>query len=340
MFARQRNNKKSMFGFPRRDCWAIHWSLKRPALSPRSAYLVPRTAFTLVELLVVITIIGILIALLLPAVQAAREAARRMSCSNNLKQIGLGLHMYHETFEMLPAGWRGYNPSNGEPHWFGYPGWAWSASILPYMEQTAIYDSLIRFDLPITAPENDVVRVAKIGIFRCPSDNSDDTFELTGGGPSVGSVSFPVELATGNYIGVFGTIDFHHVCYPGAADYNGCRGNGTFSLNEQFRFADIHDGLSNTLIVGERSSKLAPSTWVGVVTGGQHGVARVAGVASYPPNSEETPAHYFHNFSSYHPAGTHFLSGDGSVRLISEYIETNAYRALCTRNGGEIVGGD
>ena len=297
-----------------------------------------RKAFTLVELLVVIAIIGILIALLLPAVQAAREAARRSSCTNNMKQIGLGLHMYHDTFKKLPAGWRGYDPSTGQANWFGLPGWAWSASILPYMEQAAVYDGLVHFERSITDPVNDEVRVAEIATFRCPSDTGDKTFELTDGGPSVASVSFPVEMATGNYIGVFGTVDFHHVCNPSSTDYNGCVGNGSFVLNRQFRFADFRDGLSNTLIVGERSSKLAPSTWIGVVTGGQHGVARVAGVASYPPNSEDTPAHYFHNFSSSHPAGTNFLSGDGSVRLIAETIDEDTFHALTTRAGGDIVG--
>ena len=297
-----------------------------------------RKAFTLVELLVVIAIIGILIALLLPAVQAAREAARRSSCTNNMKQIGLGLHMYHDTFKKLPAGWRGYDPSTGQAHWFGFPGWAWSASILPFMEQAAISDGLVHFELPITDPVNDEARVIEIATFRCPSDIGEKTFELTDGGPSVGTVTFPVEMATGNYIGVFGTIDFHHVCNSSSTDYNGCVGNGSFILNRQFRFADYRDGLSNTLIVGERSSKLAPSTWVGVVTGGQHGVARVAGVASYPPNSEDTPAHYFHNFSSFHPAGTNFLSGDGSVRLISETIPEDTFHALTTRAGGDIVG--
>jgi prepilin-type N-terminal cleavage/methylation domain-containing protein len=296
-------------------------------------------AFTLVELLVVIAIIGILIALLLPAVQAAREAARRMSCANNMKQIGIGLHMYHDTFKMLPAGWRGFDPSTGEPHWFGLPGWAWSASILPYMEQTAVYNNLIHFDRPIADPINDEVRVARIKVFRCPTDTGEKTFFLEGGAPSVGvPVTFPIEIATGNYIGAFGTIDFHHVCDPSSPDFNGCQGNGTFFLNRQVRFADILDGLSNTLIVGERSSKLAPSTWVGVVTGGQHGVARVTGVASYPPNSEYTPDHYFHNFSSMHPSGTNFLLGDGSVRLIPETIVEKTFHALTTRRGRDIVG--
>jgi len=292
-----------------------------------------RRGFTLVELLVVIAIIGILIALLLPAVQAAREAARRMSCTNNLKQIGLGLHMYHDTYNRLPAGWVGYDPSTGQPHWFGVPGWAWSARILPYMEQTAVYKNLIHLDLPITDPANDAARVEPIVTYRCPTDTGDKTFDLAGGGPSVASVSFPVKLATGNYIGVFGAVDFHLVCSTTA-----CEGDGTFFLNRGVRFADIVDGLSNTLIVGERCSKLAPSTWVGVVTGGDHAVARVAGVAAYPPNSEQQPDHYLHNFSSFHPAGTNFLAADGSVKLIAETIDLTTYQALATRAAGDIVG--
>ena len=296
--------------------------------------------FTLVELLVVITIIGILISLLLPAVQAAREAARRMSCSNNMKQIGLGLHLYYDMFNMLPAGWRGYDPGTDEPHWFGLPGWAWSASILQYMEQTALQDTLIHFDQPIHASINDAARVAKIGIFRCPSDIGEDTFELEAGSEDNFGATFPMQLATGNYIGVFGTEDFHHVCDPDETTppYNGCKGDGTFYLNDQVRFADISDGLSNTLVVGERSSKWAPSTWVGVVTGGKHGVARVAGLACIAPNSEQDEEEYSHNFSSMHPSGTNFLAGDGSVKLISETIADACFQALATRDNGDIVG--
>ncbi len=296
-----------------------------------------KRGFTLVELLVVIAIIGILIALLLPAVQAAREAARRASCSNNLKQIGLGLHMYHDTFKQLPPGWWGFDPNTGAPDWFGLPGWAWSSTILPYMEQTAVYDGLVHFELPITDPANDDARVLPIAIFRCPSDVAPPTFPLQdasgAGAPCHGSPPFPVELATNNYVGMFGTVDFHLVC-PGTD----CVGNGVFVLNRGMRFADIRDGLSNTLAVGERSSELAPSTWVGVVTCGEHAPARVCGVSSYPPNSEEQPAHYFHNFSSRHPSGTQFLAADGSVKLISETIDEGTYHALSTRAAGDVVG--
>ena len=294
-----------------------------------------RRAFTLVELLVVIAIIGVLIALMLPAVQMAREAARRMSCSNNLKQIGLGLHLYHDTFQKLPAGWRAFDPNTGQPHWYGEPGWGWGAAVLPYMEQTAVYKKLVHLDLPITDPANDLARVTALEVYRCPSDVGDRTFVLQAGPIYVGSGGgfTPTELATGNYLGVFGTIDFHDIC--SGPD---CQGNGTFFLNNGVRFADIQDGLSQTLVVGERCSKLAPSTWVGMVTGGEHAVARVVGAATYPPNSEQQPEHYFHNFSSFHPSGTQFLAADGSAKLIVETIELSVYQALCTRGLGEPVG--
>lgn len=293
-----------------------------------------RNAFTLVELLVVITIIGILIALLLPAVQAAREAARRMSCSNNMKQIGLAMHLYHGTFRQLPPGWIAHDPSTGQPHWFGVPGWGWGARILPYMEQTAIYNNLIHFDLPITDPANAQVRVMPISTYRCPSDAGDATFVLQGGGPLVGGGSFsPVKLSTNNYIGVFGTKDFHEIAPS-------CEGDGCFILQQGIGFRDIKDGLSQTFIVGERSSELAPSTWVGVVTGGEHAPARICGVATYPPNSTTEESHYFHNFSSCHPTGTNFLLADGSVRLIPESIAEETYHALCTRDARDITGND
>jgi prepilin-type N-terminal cleavage/methylation domain-containing protein/prepilin-type processing-associated H-X9-DG protein len=300
-----------------------------------------QSGFTLVELLVVIAIIGILVALLLPAVQMAREAARRTSCSNNMKQIGLGLHMYHDTFGSLPAGWRGYDPANGRPFWFGLPGWAWSTSILPYMEQTAVLDGVVHFEYPISDPINADARLTRIKIYRCPTDIGDDIFDLAGGGPTVGSpASFPLPMAKGNYIGIFGTADFHDVCDSTSAMYNGCAGDGTFMLNRQFRFADIVDGLSTTLIVGERNSGHAPSTWLGVVSGGEHSVARIAGVADFLSHSEEEHGHdhEFHNFSSFHPGGTNFLAADGSVRLIAETIEISVYHALATRAGNEVVG--
>ena len=297
-----------------------------------------RGAFTLVELLVVIAVIGILIALLLPAVQAAREAARRMSCSNNMKQVGLGLHMYHDTYRRLPAGWQGFDVSTGRPDWLGEPGWGWCAAILPYLEQINVYEDLNRFELPIHHPANQRAREKYLTVFRCPSDSGDPTFNLYedghddhGGGEHVGDV-FPLKMATANYVGVFGTVDLHDICVAGS-----CRGDGTFFLNDGVRLADIHDGLSQTLVVGERSSQLTMSTWVGAVSGSDHGPARVVGVGQYPPNSVVSPEHYIHNFSSFHPSGTHFVLGDGSVRLVIESIDREVYLKLITRAAGDVI---
>jgi prepilin-type N-terminal cleavage/methylation domain-containing protein len=290
-----------------------------------------RNAFTLVELLVVITIIGILIALLLPAVQAAREAARRMQCSNNLKQIGLGLHLYHGTFNQLPAGWRAYDPSTGKPYALGKPGWGWAACILPYMEQQNVVNSMIHYDKPIADTANAEVCALVLSVFRCPSDTGEPTFAWT---PDEGSGDTIAKLATSNYIGVFGTEDVHKC--GDVANGLQCTSDGTFFHNSAVRFADIRDGLSQTFIVGERTSDIGHSTWVGAPAGDECSPGIILGSALATPNStdEET-----HNFSSRHSTGTHFLSGDGSVRIVSQYMETTAFKALCTRAGGEVVSG-
>jgi len=301
-----------------------------------------RRGFTLVELLVVIAIIGLLIALLLPAVQAARESARRMSCTNNLKQIGLALHMYHETLKALPMGWIAFDADGTTPHWHGEPGWAWGAKILNYLEQRALAQNAIHDVLPIIDPANTAARVVPLRIYLCPSGKSPEKFFL---GPddveSPISGSFPTvgyQLSSSNYVGVFGTRDLHDVCDPSSPDYNECRGDGTFFLNRTVGFRDFSDGLSNTLIVGERSAKWIDSTWVGVISGGEHAPARVVGVAAYPPNSEVAEQDTVHNFSSFHPAGTNFLVGDGSVQMVHETIDQAVYRALCTRAGHDNIG--
>ncbi len=299
-----------------------------------------RNAFTLVELLVVIAIIGILIAMLLPAVQAAREAARRMSCTNNLKQIGVALHNYHDTHRALPIGWLGFDAA-GNPDFEGNPGWAWSTRILPYLEQQVLYDNFIDMDLPVTASANDRARVAVVSPFICPSDVGDDIFDLKDAIDEVTEGTTVItRLAKSNYPGVFGTQDIHGVCQQGEPGYNGCQGNGIFYLNDSLAFRDITDGTSHTFMVGERWSKWVYSTWTGVVPGGWHAPARIVAVASdqLPPNSEANVEQQTHNFSSHHPAGANFLLSDGHVQLITETINLDVYNALCTRAGGEPVG--
>jgi prepilin-type N-terminal cleavage/methylation domain-containing protein len=293
-----------------------------------------KRGFTLVELLVVITIIAILIALLLPAVQAAREAARRMSCSNNLKQIGLGLHLYHDLHGCLPAGWRGYDVTTGQPYALGEPGWGWAACLLPFVEQGNAFDSMVHIEKSLAALENAKARVWAIPLFRCPSDIGKSTFTWTPDRPSANGPA-NIELATSNYSGVFGTIDVHSCGSVPLGKQ--CASDGVFHHNSAVRFAEITDGLSNTFVVGERTSDLDYSSWVGAPAGDECAPGLVVSTASYPPNSAIFD---IHNFSSAHPAGTQFLLGDGSARLVSQYIEERVYHALCTRAGGEVVGGN
>ncbi|HID77859.1 MAG TPA: DUF1559 domain-containing protein, partial [Planctomycetaceae bacterium] len=266
------------------------------------------SAFTLIELLVAIAVIAILIGLLLPAVQSAREAARRSSCTNNLRQIGIALHQYHELYAQLPAGWMAIHPITGRPYFLGKPGWGWAARILPYLEKGDVQMQRIDYELPIDDPANSAARVTPLKIYRCPSDLGPAAFLLRPGRmprPNYDPHFSATEVATANYLGVFGTIPMWRVCGHGG----NCIGNGTMVFHHGFRFADITDGLSQTFVVGERSSKLFPSTWVGVLAGADHAPGRIVAVATRPPNSEPRA---FCNFSSYHPAGTNFLAADGS----------------------------
>ena len=302
--------------------------------------------FTLVELLVVIAIIGILIALLLPAVQAAREAARRINCTNNLKQIGIAMHIHHDSVRCLPAGWTGN--TNGQPYYNGSTGWGWASAILPHMEQAPFAEDTLHQDFAInydTAPDNnDVARVAAFDAFRCPSDKGKETF--TAGNITVG---------TSNYVGVFGGYAVN-VSFAALLPSSGgqAKGNGTFYHNSRVSFRDMRDGTSNTMVVGERAMKDVPdslgstarneyySTWVGNPAANSgtdiYGPARCVGVAITAPNSEDTiDRDYQTGFGSPHPGGAQFLIGDGSVRMVNDDIEQSIYQAICTANEGEQV---
>jgi prepilin-type N-terminal cleavage/methylation domain-containing protein len=291
-----------------------------------------RRGFTLVELLVVITIIGILLSLLLPAVQAAREAARRLVCINNLKQIGLAIYLHHDAHRQLPSGWDTLDPITHKPNPYGDPGWGWNAQILPFLEQRTLHNGIAHNSLPIFDPSNQQTREAVLRILLCPSDTSEEHFELAQD-PAVGTTDplFPVKLATSSYIGVFGTVDIHWAC-----EYYDCAGDGVFFRDERLSVGEIADGLSNTFFVGERSSDVATATWVGVVSGGEHAPCRVVGTSVHILNDEDDE---YHVFSSQHPGGAHFLLGDGSVHFVRETIELPVFRALCTRADGDSSAG-
>jgi prepilin-type N-terminal cleavage/methylation domain-containing protein len=290
-----------------------------------------RAAFTLVELLVVIAIIGILVGLLLPAVQAAREAARRMSCQNNLKQIGLAVHNYEGAHRRLPSGW----VSQGTT---GLPGWGWASALLPHMEASNLHNQ-IDSRIGIGHAYHATVRTSVVVAFHCPSDVGPGIFEIgedddhgheddqdghDEGSENVdhGATLFPV--AKSNYVGVFGTFEIEEMPF---------KGNGIFFGNSKVKFADVLDGLSNTLMVGERSNRLGGSVWHGFIPGADEPAARVVGVADHPPNSRSG---HFEDFRSYHTGGVQFVRADGSVRMYSENMDELVYKGLATRDGGEV----
>jgi hypothetical protein len=280
----------------------------------------PHGAFSLLELLVTISVVAVLCGLLLPAVQ--------MACKNNLRQVGLALHMYHDVSRVLPPGWLAHHVVTGEPDPHGVPGWGWAARILAQLEQDAVLHSLCHLHLPITHPHNELVRTHVFAVYRCPSDVGADVWTLESqddSGPLV-------KLATSNYVGVFGTFDIEDA--PG-------RGESVFFHQSGIRFADVKDGVSCTLMVGERSSFHGYSTWTGAVAGGEEAMDRILGICDLPPNPE--PSDYaeegeMDNFSSCHRIGTQFVLVDGSVRWISDQIDLRVYRALATRFGREVVG--
>jgi len=295
------------------------------------------SGFTLIELLVVIAIIGILMALLLPAVQKIREAAARMQCSNNLHQIGLALHNYHDAARSFPPGYVSGFTSAGDDTG---PGWGWAALILPQMEQQPLYNSL-QLALPIEAPAN-AGRVAVIKPYVCPSDTAPPTWTVTKYDVAGNPVGAICDVASANYVGVFGITE------PGVD------GEGVFSRNSAIRIADITDGTSQTLTVGERSFRWATATWVGAVTGASmvpapgspappgfwNSSGTVLGHTFEGTGGPGSPGTEVNGFTSRHPQGANFVFADGHVQFLPASMNHQVYEALSTRAGGETVGGD
>jgi len=287
-------------------------------------------AFSLIELLVVIAIIGVLIALLMPAVQKVRESANMTTCQNNLKQIGLAMHSYHDTQGTFPVGY--FDPTPW-PNPDAGPGWGWGAYILPWLEQEGVYKQL-QFDMDVGGTANATMRQTYLPIFICPSDQAPPTFTVTDGGTNSWT------LATSNYVACNGN--------DGVDDFTTPPHTGAFlRATVGFKVADIRDGLSNTFFVGERTQRLSYSSWVGGPTGcinpfkldpGNSGAECTLTMFHAGPTGPNTPGVFDADSTlSPHQIGVQILLGDGAVRLIGNEIDIGLWQALATRAGGEPV---
>ena len=302
--------------------------------------------FTLVELLVVIAVIGILVALLLPAVQAARESARRAQCLNNFKQIGVAMHAYHSARNHFPQGidmWSTSAPCSIPPgKSLSFIGWGWGTHILPYLEETSVFsmfDLTERSDNNYATGNSFKAGASKISTYLCPSDPKG--FELVGccSGVSNGG-SEAEDLGKTNMAGIADSTSWQCVYkeydnYPsGWARWDG---NGVLFQHSSVNVAKITDGTSHTLMIGEvvgyEDVDNAGYFWVTWdvldVANGINLPLRV------PPRSlfDESDA----GFASHHPGGCHFLFCDGGAGLLSETIDQSVLSALATRNGEEVV---
>lgn len=299
-----------------------------------------RLGFTLVELLVVIAIIGILVGLLLPAVQAAREAARRMQCTNNLKQIGLALHNYESAHRSFPRAFTLARPAIPVANNDSVEAWGWTVAILPFIEQDPLYTALNagsvsladRLAKAATYPQAPIIPLLQTRLpgYECPSDANQQQAK-----------------ADRHFGGGWGTAQGGHGQWqPGITNYISNRGTrdnpqeeldtfGMFMENRNIRLGDVSDGTSNTFLVGERDSKYGRAgAWAGVRNprgASTRGIYTATANVRPPLNSTDPPYAWGNSargagagFSSLHTGGATFVFVDGSTHFISESIEWRA----------------
>jgi prepilin-type N-terminal cleavage/methylation domain-containing protein len=271
-----------------------------------------RSAFTLIELLVVIAIIGMLVALLLPAVQAARESARAAQCQNNLKQMGIGLLNYHDTYKAFPRG--GWPVSSNAL--------SWSAAILPRIEEQPLYDTINR-NVPYTDPTNVTPGRTIVNVFICPSSHRDSLYRT-----SIDVASTAPQYARSDY----GGMDGDRGLSSPTASNNPERGVMIYASNISLRM--ITDGSSQTVVIGE-APEGESSIWISVKNYFDQS-AQINTLATYAP--QYIFYDYGQEINSYHPGGAFTLFADGSVHFLAETLDVLTLSALVSRAAGDVAG--
>lgn len=328
--------------------------------------------FTLIELLVVIAIIAVLISLLLPAVQQAREAARRSQCRNNLKQLGLALHNYHESNQVFPMGLSDTVWGNAE---VTGDGWAWGVAILPYLDQAPLFNMFNFNTNPYATTGNQALIGTSQQVFKCPSDQRPDVTDNNKGSAATGKGTAAV--AVSSYQGSAGPFDGAPCVQSGIAVAADVRNTGLFRVNTSLSFRHITDGSSNVFAVGEVAWIPSGTDATGDNCGSDrqfiYGHVTTGGGPKCDNNGMNNNGFHLHarwtrhklngpylgtaylerSFHSTHVGGAHFLMGDGAVRFVSENIDhsnTNfvaspsnlggpygTYQRLSAINDGQVI---
>lgn len=325
-----------------------------------------RLGFTLIELLVVIAIIGVLIGLLLPSVQQARESARRMQCGSNLRQLMLAMHSHESGKQLFPAGYLSDTTRNDRDSstFDGAPGTGWGLQLAPFLEEAAMANNFAGVTDPgqgILHPANRNLVSQKFQFFLCPSSAGDrEPFVVKdiGGSP----LASGIELGRSHYVANAGHEEPWGM-FPASQSWDAIA-NGPLYRNSTTRQRNVTDGMSTTVFLGEHTSSLSEKSWAGIVPGGashptQKFATRIGTAADYaatlvlvhsgpaaaetalygyevihPPNS---PASHVCQMYSDHPGGANVANGDGSVRFVSEFINQDVWRAVSSVADGEVV---
>jgi prepilin-type N-terminal cleavage/methylation domain-containing protein len=325
-----------------------------------------RLGFTLIELLVVIAIIGVLVGLLLPSVQQARESARRMQCGSNLRQLMLAMHSHESGKRVFPAGYLCDTSRNDRDNSTldAAPGTGWGLQLAPYIEEASVSGQFAGVSDPsqgILHPANRNLVSQKFQFFLCPSAAGDrESFVVKdiGGNP----LAAGIELGRSHYVANSGHEEPWGM-FPASSSWDEIA-NGPLYRNSTTRHRSVTDGMSTTVFLGEHTSSLSEKSWAGIVPGGASHptpkfATRIGTAADYaatlvlvhsgpaaaetdlygyevihPPNS---PASHVCQMYSDHPGGANVVNGDGSVRFVSEFINQDVWRAVSSVADGEVV---